>query len=275
MTTAAVGAPRLSAAEVEHYRREGYLIHNRPVFSPAKFGRLQSHFEGLLGRWLSDPRMRSPEHMDVPHFMDPALFEWLLDDDVLDLVEPILGPDIALFSSHFICKPAGTGKRVPWHEDSAYWRGRMEPMEVVTVWLAVDPSTPANGCMRVIPGTHRHGYSEYEAIDKSTAVFDSEIKRTQFDQSKAVDCVLAAGECSLHDGRLIHGSAANTGAMRRCGYTMRYISTRTRVTDLGYAKGFQYYLARGRDHAGNKYADPGKINQAWIDAHKDGFPAGH
>ena len=68
----------------------------------------------------------------------------------LDVVESLIGPDIALWSSHFLCKPAGTGKRAPWHEDSAYWGQVLDPMEVVTIWLAIDPSTPENGCMRVL-----------------------------------------------------------------------------------------------------------------------------
>ena len=60
----------------------------------------------------------------------------LFADEVLDIIEPLIGPDIALFSSHFICKPRGNGKRVPWHEDSFYWRGMMQqPIEVCTVWL--------------------------------------------------------------------------------------------------------------------------------------------
>lgn len=276
MTTAAVTSarPRLSADEVGRFRREGYLLYNQPVLDPVKFDRLKSHFEELLAAWMADPRMRSPEHMDVPHFMHPSLFEWLFDDDVLDLIEPILGPDIALFSSHFICKPAGTGKRVPWHEDSAYWKGRLDPMEVVTVWLAIDPSTPANGCMRIIPGTHANGFSEYDAVS-GPAVFNTEIKKGVFDEDKAVDCVLQPNHASLHDGRLIHGSAANTGTMRRCGYTMRYISARVKYTGHKDTDPFQIYLARGRDQAGNHYGDPAKPNHAWLEAHKDGFPAGH
>ena len=271
----AVRPPRLTPDQVSAFREHGYLLCKEPVFDAATFDALRTHFEDLLARWQEDPRMKSPEHMDVPHFMDPGLFRWLLDDAVLDLVEPILGPDIALFSSHFICKPAAVGKRVPWHEDSAYWKNRLDPMEVVTVWLAIDPSTPENGCMRVIPGTHHHGYSEYEAVDRGTAVFESEIRKGQFDESRAVDCVLAPGQASLHDGRLIHGSHANTGVQRRCGYTMRYISTRTRLLDRDAHRGFQIYLARGRDHAGNRYGDPARPNQAWLDAHADGWPTGH
>ena len=274
MTTASdTTVPRLSSLQVDQFRRDGYLLPADPVFAPAKFARLQAHFETLLEAWLKDPRMRSPEHMDVPHFMHPSLFEWLFDDDVLDLVEPIIGPDIALFSSHFICKPAGTGKRVPWHEDSAYWKGRLEPMEVVTVWLAIDPSTPGNGCMRVIPGSHSNGFSDYDAVD-GPAVFATEIKKGVFDESKAVDCVLRPNQCSLHDGKLIHGSAANTGTMRRCGYTMRFMPTSVKH-HAGPDDPFQIYLARGKDRAGNRYGDPTRPNTAWMEAHKDGFPAGH
>ena len=79
--------------------------------------------------------------MDVPHFAHPELFGWLLADEVLDFVEAFIGPDIVLWSSHFISKPPGDGKRVPWHEDSAYWNERLSEHEVLTVWLAIDDST--------------------------------------------------------------------------------------------------------------------------------------
>jgi len=267
---------RLSDEQVAAFRQQGYLLYNQPVLEPAKFAALKAHFEGLLVDWQADSRSRSPEHMDTPHFLYPSLFEWIFDDAVLDLVEPILGPDIALFSSHFICKPAGNGKRVPWHEDSAYWKGRLDPMDVVTVWLAIDPSRPENGCMRVIPGTHNNGFSDYEQVGDE-AVFDTEIKQGVFNEADAVDCVLEPNECSLHEGKIIHGSAANTSTMRRCGYTLRFISTSTKfnVDARGKEDGFQIYLARGKDKAGNVYGDPTKPNQKYIDAHPDGFPRGH
>jgi len=270
---AQLSRPRLTPAEVTLFEQQGFLLHNKPVFAPAHFEGLRNHFEDMLQAWVRDPRMRSPEHMDSPHFFSPKLFDWLLHDDVLDLVEPLIGPDIALFASHFICKPPAVGKRVPWHEDSAIWKGRLEPMKVVTVWLAVDPSTPANGCMRVIPGTHTNGYSDYDAVEG--AVFTREIKPSQMSDDTAVDCVLQPNEASLHDGRLIHGSSANTGAMRRCGFTMRFIPTTTRMNEDTGPTGYQLYLARGRDRAGNRYGDPSKPNQTWIDAYADGFPIGH
>lgn len=244
-------AGRLNEAQVKHYRNEGYLIYQQPVLPEGEFRALKDHFEGILASLDAEVR---PETMDVPHFVHPELFQWLFADEVLDLVQPILGPDIALFSSHFICKPKGDGRRVPWHEDSAYWRGQMDPMDVVTVWLALDPSLEENGCMRVIPRA-LHGYSEYDPCDPAKNVFATEIRKGQFDESKAVSAILRPNQCSLHDGRIIHGSNANQSNMRRCGYTMRYISTHTKFHPRPW---HQIYLARGKDHAGNAYADAGK-----------------
>jgi len=246
---------RLSAEQIEHFNREGYLIYDQPIFPEAEFQALKEHFEQKLAALPADVR---PEGMDVPHFVDPKLFHWLLSDHVLDLVEPILGPDIALWSSHFICKPKGDGKIVPWHEDSAYWGNRLTPMKVVTVWLAIDPATTENGCMRVIPRTHHNGYSEYADVpDPKKYVFGTEIKPHQMDKSKAVDIVLKPNHASLHESKLMHSSTANTSNIRRCGYTMRYISTQSKHHN---PEGHhQIYLARGRDHAGNTFGDPTKV----------------
>lgn len=258
MTSTVLPQPRLNSDQTTQYYREGYLIYDQPVFPTAKFERLRSFFDGMLSELAADVR---PESMDVPHFQYPQLFEWLFASEVLDLVEPIIGPDIALFSSHFICKPRGNGKRVPWHEDSHYWTRMIAPMEVVTVWLAIDPSRQENGCMRVIPRTHtsgKMGFSDYDDLKPGEAVFPDEITAAQRDTSKAVPVELAANHCSLHDSRIIHGSEPNTSTLRRCGYTMRFMSTRVRFQHETQGDFHQVYLARGRDLSGNIYADPKK-----------------
>jgi len=270
MTTAASTASparsRLAAEQVDEFHREGFVLFNQPVFPDDEFAALKRHFELKLDSWTS--RGKSPEAMDTPHFTDTWLFHWVMSDAVLDLVEPLIGPDIALWSTHFICKPAGVGKRVPWHEDSAYWGKVLDPMEVVTVWLAIDPSTPDNGCMRVIPRTHHDGYSDYEdVVDASKEVFTTEIKAGKFDESQAVDCVLKPNECSIHHAKLIHGSNPNTGTQRRCGYTMRFVPASSKFRPLDYANNaMQIYLARGQDKAGNAYGNITEPNWKFIDA---------
>ena len=249
---------RLTPAQLDSFLREGYLIYNQPVLPAERFAGLKAYFESILADLPADAR---PEAMNIPHYMHPRLMEWAFSDEVLDLVEPIVGPDIALFSTHFICKPKGDGRRVPWHEDSAYWKGKVEPMEVCTVWLAVDPSTRINGCMKVIPRTHREGqmgFSDYDAVDRAKNVFGSEIRPAQRDESKAVYIELKSNECSLHDARVMHASEPNTSAIRRCGWTMRFCSTAVKFGQDIIDGTHLIFLARGRDRGGNIYADPTK-----------------
>ena len=199
--------------------------------------------------------------MDVPHFMYPELFEWALDPQILAIVEPILGRDLALFSTHFICKPKGNGKRVPWHEDSAYWKAMLTPMEVCTVWLAIDPSTRQNGCMMVIPKTHTSGYkgfSEYEDVDAAHNVFSTEIKPILRDEAKKVYIELEPNECSLHDSRVMHASEPNTSQIRRCGWTLRFCPTSVKFNQERFNGMHQVYLAAGKDNGGNIYAEPNR-----------------
>ena len=244
---------RLTANQVSEYRKESFIIYDEPVFPQKKFDALKAHFDEELAALPPDVR---PESMDVPHFADTKLFEWLFSNEVLDLVEPIIGPDIALFSSHFICKPKGNGKRVPWHEDSFYWKTMIAPMHVVTVWLAIDASTRDNGAMLVIPRS-LDGNSVHEEVDPEKNVLSWEVRRQQVDDGRAVLIELETNHASLHDGRLMHGSPPNTSNVRRCGYTMRYMPTTVKMSEPTYAV-HNIYLARGKDHAGNRYADPTK-----------------
>jgi len=237
----------LSSQDIQYYKDRGYFLYHHQVFSPDKFAKLNGIFEEHLaekGSLLSD-------ELDTPHFRDPRLLEFLLSDEALDIVEPIIGPNIGLWSSHFISKDPYTGRETPWHEDSAFWNGRISSFEkIITIWLAIDPSDKENGCMRVIPGTHANGFSEYSPVDTQTNTFEKAI--TTVDDSKAVYFELARGECSLHDSRIIHGAKANTSPRRRCGYTMRYFSTEAQVYPEK-NPGHKIWLARGKDLAGNNF----------------------
>ncbi|MGN6827022.1 phytanoyl-CoA dioxygenase family protein [Paucibacter sp. M5-1] len=244
--------PLLSDAELKSYQQNGYHLYKKPLFADAKLARLTRIFE----EHLRDKGSKLSDELDTPHFRDERLLDFLLADEVLDLVEPILGPNIALWSSHFICKDPLVGRATPWHEDSAYWRSRVDGFEqIVTVWLALDRSNKENGCMRVIPGTQVNGFSDYVPVDGGMNTFDTQIK--DVDESKAVYFELEPGECSLHDSRIVHGATANTSPHRRCGYTMRYFSTNIKVVHETDHKGepFKIWLARGRDLAGNRYAN--------------------
>jgi ectoine hydroxylase-related dioxygenase (phytanoyl-CoA dioxygenase family) len=239
----------LSQQDVEFFRTNGYLLPGTQLFSPERLDQLEAIFDEHLeqkGDKLSD-------ELDTPHFRDRRLLDFLLSDEVLDTVEPLIGPDIALWTSHFISKEPVTGRSTPWHEDSAYWNGRLSEYDrIVTVWLALSPSNRDNGCMRVIPGSHLDGgFSDYVPTDKTVQTFHAEIPGV--DESRAVDFELRRGEFSMHDGRIVHGAKPNTSQVRRTGYTMRYFPASVKVMPVEQNAGWKIWLARGEDTAGNTY----------------------
>lgn len=240
----------VDAAGVASYRERGYLLPGGQLFSPERLAELRQLFEEHLAA-KGDKRS---DELDTPHWADPRLLDFLLADEVLDVVEPIVGPDILLWSSHFISKDPEVGRATPWHTDADYWRGRLDDdTRIVTVWISLDGSDEGNGCMRVIPGSHqtrRDWDSAYQPVDREGNTFGSQI--VDVDESAAVDFVLAPGEVSLHDARIIHGARPNTSARRRTGYTMRYLPASVRVIPER-NPGFRVWLARGVDSAGNTY----------------------
>ena len=134
------------------------------------------------------------------------------------------------------CSPAVTtpnrrtrGLPVLWHQDAAYWP--LEPMDVITVWLALDDSGPTNGCVRVIPGSHRWKVYPTRDRDDIANAMESEvdIDEALIHETTAVDLVVPAGGMSLHHPVLVHDSYANTSGRWRRGLTIRYIPATTRI----------------------------------------------
>lgn len=205
--------------------------------------------------WLSrrNPGVRPEAFFHNFLINDPFMHRLVSDERIVDILEPFLGPNIALYAPHYIAKPPGDGKPVLWHQDGYYWP--LEPMEVMTVWLAATPSTRENGCMRILPGTQNMrllSRREMVDVDEEKYVLNSQIHPSLIDDSDVVDLELEAGDVSIHNPRIIHGSEANTSDSWRIGLTLRYIPTTTRVK----AEGWRSILVRGDAvDNGNLYAE--------------------
>lgn len=207
---------------LDEYERDGYVIF-RDVIDPDLLQEVNAHVDWLQAR---HPDVR-PEQLGHVYMRDDPFWVRLVGDDrLVDIAELFVGPDIALFASHYISKPPFSGQPVLWHQDGAFWP--LEPMRVVTLWLAVDHSTPENGCVRVVPGSHRTDYLEMRDNDDVASVLGQEIA-VDVDENEAVDMVLTPGDVEVHHPAIVHGSNANTSPKRRCGLTIRYIPTSTRI----------------------------------------------
>lgn len=245
----------LSEIRVEQYRQQGFVLPETPLLSESEFNELTGIFESLLDR----QQHKRADELNRPHYDDSRLFKFLASESVLDLVESLIGPNIGLWSSHFICKEPFTGRKTPWHEDSKYWEGRIDRMDkLATIWLAIDPSNKENGCMRVIPGTHLLDDDfEYVSVDNATHTFSTELHRRYINEKDAVYFELEPNHCSIHDGRIFHGALPNTSAFRRCGYTMRYVSLDCRINrDHPDNQTHRLYHLRGENVANNKVIPP-------------------
>ena len=144
--------------------------------------------------------------------------------EILDMVAQVIGDNIALWNCSFFAKPAKVGTKTPWHQDGEYWP--IEPLATCTVWIAIDASTPENGCLRVIPGSHREQrLAKHSQNDAEGLALNLELDHSEFREADAQDIVLEPGQVSLHDVYLYHRSEANHSDRPRRGMTLRYMPT--------------------------------------------------
>jgi len=155
------------------------------------------------------------------------------DPAIVDMVTQLIGPDVALWNSSFFAKPALDGQKTPWHQDGEYWPIR--PLATCTVWIAIDAATPENGCLRVIRGSHREQrLRRHRTNPDRNLTLNQELLPEEYDEADAVDIVLEAGQMSLHDVFLLHGSEPNHSPNSRRGMTLRFMPT-TSVFDRALA----------------------------------------
>jgi hypothetical protein len=216
----------LSAAEVAQYHADGWVV---PSFRlpPAQVDGLRDALEQLL---RDNPGVR-PEKLVSAHIEgdngegvrgSARFLELAKDPAIVDLVSGVIGEDVILWGCHVFCKPAAEGYETPWHQDGHYWPIR--PLANCTVWVALEPSNRSNGCLRVIPGSHRaQRLHEHLAEDRSDLTLNQRLAAGSFDEARAVDIELEPGQMSLHDIYMIHGAAANHSAQRRTGVALRYM----------------------------------------------------
>jgi ectoine hydroxylase-related dioxygenase (phytanoyl-CoA dioxygenase family) len=228
------------------YERDGYVVF-RNVIDADLIAEARRHVEWLQRRY---PTLR-PEHFHHPVMSNDAFWARLVTDDRLaDIAERFLGPDLACFTADYICKPPKDGEAVLWHQDGAYWD--LEPMEAVTIWLAVDDADAENGCLRVIPGSHRRDIGRLVGRVDVRNMLGSSLDPRSVDAAAAVDVTLRAGDVSVHHPFTIHGSEANRSRRRRCGVDIVYTRTATRVGEMGLY--LSPILVRGEAEAGiNQY----------------------
>lgn len=235
----------LTEAQISAYREDGYLAPLDGI-DPADAAAMRAD----LDAFERDEGASAGLLQIKGHLVFRRSYEFSCNPRILDVVEDLIGPNILAFASRFWIKGGRDGSYVSWHQDSAYFG--LDPHELVTVWLALTDSVPENGCLRVLPGTHRgEAFGHVETFHEDNLLARGQEIRG-IDDSNAADLVLKAGQFSCHHERIVHGSLPNDTADDRIGLGIFYIPTHVKST-IGRRTAC---LVRGADDYGHWDADP-------------------
>ncbi len=240
------------------FERDG-IVFPIPVVLPEKTAAYQACFAEM--EQLADRQLGRVAH--------PAMhFDWAYrlatEPAVLDAVEEVLGPDLLIAGSLVLCKYPRDPAFVAWHQDNYYSNLHLTPS--LSAWIALRDSTAENGCMRVVPGSHREGVLRHEEKGNANNLLKQghEIQ-VEVNEADAVEVVLRAGEMSLHHAAIIHGSRPNRSETQRLGFIVRFV---TSAYDLA-SQQTPFILARGHAGHGNLDLSPSPserpLAEAWAD----------
>jgi len=214
----------LTQQQIARYRETGYLV--LPGSLPADLlealrREADLAVAGARGLEASDARYdledsHRPDAPRVRRLKTPFEF-WPFFDRlmrsaaVLDVVEPLLGPDIRIHNSKLNMKSAHFGAAVEWHQDWAFYPHTNDTGLAVGIYL--DDVDEDNGPMMAVPGSHRGPVFDHHSSGAFCGGIDT--GRHDVGHARALPMTGPAGTVTLHHVRAVHGSALNRSAKPR------------------------------------------------------------
>ncbi len=230
-------------AAIDAFHALGYLAVQR-VFSDAEVASARAAIDDLIAgavpafRGVQRESGRGSEAArpvrKLMHFVDhEARLAALAHHTGLSaLMQRLIGDVPELFQDMALLKGPG-GREKPWHQDSAYFDLALGTA-VIGIWIALDEADLDNGCMHILPGTHRMGPAEHFKV-RDWQICDSAVQ-TQLD----VAVPLPPGGCLIWHGMLHHGSPTNHSSKMRRALQFHYrpasstrVSTEERMQHFG------------------------------------------
>ncbi|HEY1963029.1 MAG TPA: phytanoyl-CoA dioxygenase family protein [Rhizomicrobium sp.] len=146
-------------------------------------------------------------------------------DAIVDIVADLLGPELDCFQSQFIFKNPGVIGQ-PWHQDSYYFRFDRQPQ--VGVWLALSRATLDNGCLWVLPGSHKKSIFEH-IPDRRPAANRAYMEIVSEDDSSRQPALMEPGDVLFFHSYLMHMSTDNVANERRAAVVYHYARAGTQA----------------------------------------------
>jgi len=238
--------PDALQAALAHYRSQGYAV-LPSVFNMAEVAALAAGFErhwamgmayrtsfrhgNLFYRLGQDPKLgKIVRLVQWPCYGDPVLEQFRRDPRVLEVLEPLLGRDIKQIINQLHWKPPGAAEAdFAFHQDARFRRPREAyrnlAVSYVQTGIAIDRHTRANGCMRVLPGSHLRGEVAIPAPAQVLAgpPSDEALRAAGLDPTRLLDLELQPGDLAIWSVFLVHGSGPNVTQGDRRFYINGYV----------------------------------------------------
>ncbi len=227
-----------SSSYRESYQRDGYLI------VPDLFTReAAAEIKAEMVRLLDDVREEAiAEGRDPERAVHGGVYVGLSirnevarrvaeNPRVIAILAEIFAPNIEFLSDKIVFKGRGTDYGSPWHQDWRYWYGSNK----ISLWLALDDATPANGCMKLLPGSHTAPV-EHTGEAAPGETFGIRLKPGEVDESKAVVAEVSAGGGVFFLDLTLHASYPNSTGEDRWAWIGTYRDAKAGVEDYDWAK---------------------------------------
>ena len=146
--------------------------------------------------------------------VSPAFHDLLWNPAFLVPASQLLGGPVRFWHDQLFVKPPHHGGVVAWHQDYSYWT-RTKPLRHLTCWIGLDPSTPENGCVQYVPGSHRWPDLPKPNLTGDFDAIKADLPAEVREQFNPVSAVLKQGESSFHHARTMHGSGRNETTIPR------------------------------------------------------------
>ena len=228
----------LNSSQIKSYNDEGYFAPIN-VLSTDEAKEVRDEIEYLEKKWPNELEGLGRNYV---HLISPVFDKICHNSKILDAIESIIGKNILICGTTLFIKNPNEKGFVSFHQDAKYIG--LEPDNWVTAWIAVTDSNENNGCMRMMPGSHKKDlknhnqkFDDNNLLTRGQTIEDISISETE-------PVILKAGQMSLHHPKIIHGSGLNKSKDRRIGFVIQsYIGT-----NVDQVLGKMYVqLARGED----------------------------
>ncbi len=211
-------AMTLSEQQIQAFRDKGF-VNIGQLFKPEELSTIAEEYDRLVN--MDSQTLGNEEQGKFPYramlnFRSEKLKAFIQYKKLLDAMVQLLGQDVRFWWDQGINKSPGAGSYIAWHQDNGYQKGKTP--EYITCWLALDDSSPENGGLMVIPGSHKDGPRDHEWRSVHAVVPEEFV-----DEEKAEPLNAKAGDMLLFSSYLVHQTVGNnTKDKQRRAWVMQY-----------------------------------------------------